>query len=276
MKCNMEFKYLLFEIKNNIGVITFNREYKLNAINGKMFDEIYDALEEITNNKEIRAAIITGKGRAFSTGGDFNQASQGMAGDVDTVEDGGKMQSGELEIDVSQKRTVLKLQRTPKPIIAAINGLALGGGLNIALNCDLIYASDEAEIGTFFMKRAIIPEMSSTYILPRIVGIHKAKELIFFGDRFSAQEALKMGLVNGVFPANGFMDRVMEVAEKLAKGPTYSIGLAKIVINKLLEDRTIQALKEEAEALFKAFDSEDFTEGLLASFEKRDPKFLGR
>ncbi|MFW9998589.1 MAG: enoyl-CoA hydratase/isomerase family protein [Candidatus Hodarchaeota archaeon] len=272
----MEFKYLLFEVKNNVGIITFNREYKLNAINGKMFDEIGEALDEITTNKDIRAAIITGKGRAFSTGGDFDQASQGMAGDVDSVEDGGKMQSGELEVDVSQKRTVLKLQKTPKPIIAAINGLALGGGLNIAINCDLIYAAENAELGTFFMKRAIIPEMSSTYILPRLVGIHKAKELIFFGDRFSAQEALKIGLINGVFPAQNFMDKVMEVAERLAKGPTYSIGLAKLAINKLLEDKTIQALDNEADALFKAFDSEDFTEGLLAFFEKRDPNFLGR
>ncbi|MFX1389254.1 MAG: enoyl-CoA hydratase/isomerase family protein [Promethearchaeota archaeon] len=272
----MEFKYLLFEVKNNVAIITFNREYKLNAINGKMFDEIQEALDEVANNKEIRAAIITGKGRAFSTGGDFNQASQGMAGDVDNVEDGGKMQSGELEIDVSQKRTVMKLQKTPKPIIAAINGLALGGGLNIALNCDLIYASDEAEIGTFFMKRAIIPEMSSTYILPRILGIHKAKELIFFGDRFSAQKALKMGLVNGIFSADKFMVSVLEIAERLAKGPTYSIGLAKLAINKLLEKSTIKALENEAEALFKAFDSEDFTEGLLAFFEKREPDFLGR
>jgi 2-(1,2-epoxy-1,2-dihydrophenyl)acetyl-CoA isomerase len=271
----MEFKYLLFEVRNNIAVITFNREYKLNAINGKMFDEIYDALDKIANNKEIRAAIITGKGRAFSTGGDFNQASQGMTGDIDSVENGGKMQSGELEIDVSQKRIVLKLQRTPKPIIAAINGLALGGGLNIALNCDLIYASDKAEFGTYFMKRAIIPEMSSTYILPRLVGIHKAKELIFFGDKFSAQEALNIGLINGVFSADSFMDDVMEVARRLAKGPTYSIGLAKIAINKLLEERTIKALENEAEALFKAFDSEDFTEGLLAFFEKREPDFLG-
>lgn len=272
----MEFKYLLFEVKNNVATITFNREYKLNAINGKMFDEIYEILDEVATNKDIRSVIITGKGRAFSTGGDFNQASEGMAGDVDSVEDGGKMQSGELEIDVSQKRLVLKLQQTPKPIIAAINGLALGGGLNIALNCDIIYAADNAELGTFFMKRAIIPEMSSTYILPRIVGIHKAKELIFFGDKFSAQEALDMGLINGVFPADEFMDKVREIAEKLAKGPTYSIGLAKLVINKVLEEKTIQALENEADALFKAFDSEDFTEGLLAFFEKREPDFFGR
>lgn len=272
----MDFKYVIFEVRNNIALIKFNREHKLNAINGKMFDEIYDALDEISKNKDIRVAIITGKGRAFSTGGDFNQASQGMAGDVDKVEDGGEMQSGNLEIDVSQKRIVLKMQKTPKPIIAAINGLALGGGLNIALNCDLIYAADNAELGTFFIKRAIIPEMSSTYILPRIVGIHKAKELIFFGDRFSAQEAFNMGLINGVFPSSQFMDKVFQIAEKLAKGPTYSIGLAKLTINKLLENKIIEALESEAEALFKAFDSEDFTEGLLAFFEKRDPQFLGR
>ena len=272
----MEFKYLLFEIKNAVAIITFNREYKLNAINGKMFDEIYEALDEVANNSEIRAAIITGKGRAFSTGGDFNQASEGMAGDVDEVKDGGKMQSGEMEIDVSQKRTVLKLHKTPKPIIAAINGLALGGGLNIALNCDLIYAASSAELGTFFMKRALIPEMSSTYLLPRIVGIHKAKELIFFGERFSAQDALEMGLINGVFPDDVFIDKVREVAEKLATGPTFSIGLAKLAITKVLEVKMIEACNNESEALFKAFDSVDFTEGLLAFFEKREPKFIGR
>ncbi len=272
----MEFKYLMFEIENKVATITFNRENKLNAINGLMFDEILEALDEVTNNNDIRAAIITGKGRAFSAGGDFNQASQGMAGDVSEVEDGGKMQSGEMEINVSQKRTVLKLQKTPKPLVAAINGLALGGGLNIALNCDLIYAAESAELGTFFMKRALIPEMSSTYILPRIVGIHKAKELIFFGDRFSAKDALEMGLINGMFPDDVFMDKVKEVAERLARGPTFSIGLAKLAINKLLEAKTIEACNNESDALFKCFDSTDFTEGLLAFFEKRDPKFFGR
>ncbi|MBD3214575.1 MAG: 2-(1,2-epoxy-1,2-dihydrophenyl)acetyl-CoA isomerase [Candidatus Lokiarchaeota archaeon] len=272
----MEYKYIIFELENNIAIITFNREDKLNAINGRMFDEIYDAMERIEVEKDIRAAIMTGKGRAFSTGGDFNQASQGMAGDIDSVEDGGKMQTGETEIDLSQKRIVLKMQKTPKPLIAAINGLALGGGLNIALNCDLVYASENAELGTYFMKRALIPEMSSTYILPRIVGIHKAKELIFFGDRFSAHEALEMGLLNDVFPETIFMEKVKDIAHRLAKGPTYSIGLAKLTINKILEENIIRALELEAENLLKTFDSEDFTEGLLAFFEKREPDFLGR
>jgi 2-(1,2-epoxy-1,2-dihydrophenyl)acetyl-CoA isomerase len=126
------------------------------------------------------------------------------------------------------------------------------------------------------MKRALIPEMSSTYILPRIVGIHKAKELIFFGDRFSAHDALNMGLVNNVFPDAIFMEKVKDIAHKLAKGPTYSIGLAKLTINKILEENIIRALDLEAENLLKTFDSEDFTEGLLAFFEKREPEFLGR
>jgi 2-(1,2-epoxy-1,2-dihydrophenyl)acetyl-CoA isomerase len=126
------------------------------------------------------------------------------------------------------------------------------------------------------MKRALIPEMSSTYILPRVLGIHKAKELIFFGDRFSAQEAFEMGLINGVFNDDQFELEVMKIAEQLAKGPTYSIGLAKLAINKVLEERIIEALDTEAEALFKCFDSFDFTEGLMAFFEKRDPNFAGR
>ncbi|TXT67395.1 MAG: hypothetical protein BAJALOKI1v1_100008 [Promethearchaeota archaeon] len=272
----MDFKYLLWKIEKNIATITFNRQDKLNAINGLMFDEIYEALEEIAQNEEIRAAIITGKGRAFSTGGDFNQASQGMAGDVEDVEDGGKMQSGEAEIDVAQKRIVLAMQKTPKPLIAAINGLALGGGLNIAINCDLMYAKESAELGTFFIKRALIPEMSSTFQLPRIVGIHKAKELIFLGDRFSANEAYRIGLLNGVFSDDIFMDEVYKIAERLAKGPTYSIGLAKLAINKILEPQIIEACRNESDALFKCFDSFDFTEGLMAFFEKREPKFLGR
>ncbi|MBD3193556.1 MAG: hypothetical protein GF317_00770 [Candidatus Lokiarchaeota archaeon] len=272
----MEYKFLIYELEKNVALITFNREHKLNAINGRMFDEIYDLLEEIEKNKQIRAAIFTGKGRAFSTGGDFNQASQGMAGDVAEVEDGGRMQSGEAEIDLSQKRIVLKMQATPKPLIAAINGLALGGGLNFALNCDLIYASESAELGTFFMKRALIPEMSSTYVLPRLVGIHKAKELIFFGDRFSSKKALEIGLINDVFPDKIFMQKVREIAQRLAKGPTYSIGLAKLTINALLRNKILNALELEATNLLKTFDSEDFTEGLLAFFEKREPDFLGR
>ncbi len=258
----MSYKTILLEKDDKVAILTLNRPERLNAISGTMFEEIKDALDKMKDDDEVRAIIITGAGKAFSSGGDFKI-------DYSEAEEG-------KEIDVSQKGLVLKLVQLNKPIIAAVNGLALGAGMNIALNCDLIYASDKAEFGTFFIKRAIIPEMSSTYLLPRIVGIHKAKELIFLGDKFSAQEAKEIGLINDVFPHDVFMEKVKEIAHRLANGPTFAIGLAKKAINSLLMDKIKQALENEAESLFKAFDSEDFIESLLSFMEKREPKYKGK
>ncbi|MHA1268702.1 MAG: enoyl-CoA hydratase/isomerase family protein [Candidatus Helarchaeota archaeon] len=258
----MTYETILFEKKEKVCTLTLNRPKRKNAINGTMFDEIKDALNKIENDNEIRAAIITGAGNAFSSGGDFKI-------DYSEAEEG-------KEIDVSQKGLVLKLININKPIIAAVNGLALGAGMNIALNCDLIYASDKAEFGTFFIKRAIIPEMSSTYLLPRIVGIHIAKELIFLGDKFSAQKAKEIGLINDIFPHDIFMSKVNEIATRLANGPTFAIGLAKKAINNLLLDKIKQALETEADYLFKTFDSEDFIESLLSFMEKRKPNYKGK
>ena len=258
----MEFETLLFKKEGSLCVLTLNRPERLNAISGKMFEEIKIALDQIKVDDEIRAAIITGAGKAFSSGGDF-KIDYSQAGQTE-------------DIDVSQKELVLKLINIDKPIVAAINGLALGAGLNIALNCDLVYASENAEMGTFFIKRAITPEMGSTYLLPRLVGIHKAKELIFFGDKISAKEAKAIGLINDVFPNDVFIDRVKELAQRLARGPTFAIGLAKRAIHTLLMDKITQALDIEAENLWKAFDSEDFSESLLSFMEKREPSYRGK
>jgi len=261
------FRALKVEKEDGLLIITMNRPDKLNAMNGYMFDEFQKAFDLIESDPTIRAAVLTGAGRAFSTGGDFKQAGEGMSqGQINE----------DAEIDVSQKKLVLKMTRLRKPVIAAINGLAIGAGLNIALSCDLIYSADTAEFGTFFMKRAIIPEMGSTYLLPRIVGIHKAKELIFFAEKFSAKDALDMGLINGIFPADQLMEKVKELGQKLAKGPTVSLGLAKQAVNSLLIEKLEQALTNESDGLFEAFDSEDFLEGLLAFLEKREAKFMGK
>lgn len=255
----MSYETITFEKEDNVCILSLNRPERLNAMNNKMFEEIKDALDRVKDDAEIRACIITGAGRAFSSGGDFS-FDQSQAG---------------KEIDLSQKELVLKLIKLNKPIIAAVNGLALGAGMNLALNCDLVYASDKAEFGTFFIKRAITPEMSSTFLLPYIVGIHKAKELIFFGDRFSAHEAKNIGLINDVFPDDTFMSKVKELAKRLAKGPTLAIGLAKEAIHNLLMDQIVKALDNEAESLLKTFKSEDFAESLLSFMEKREPKFKG-
>jgi 2-(1,2-epoxy-1,2-dihydrophenyl)acetyl-CoA isomerase len=258
----MQFETLLFGKEGNVCILTLNRPERLNAISGTMFEEIKSALDHLKGDDEIRAVIITGAGKAFSSGGDF-KIDYSQAGQTE-------------DIDVSQKELVLKLIGIDKPIIAAINGLALGAGLNIALNCDLVYASETAELGTFFIKRAITPEMASTYMLPRLVGIHKAKELIFFGDKISAKEAKAIGLINDVFPESIFMERVKGLAQRLAHGPTFAIGLAKRAIHTLLMDKIIQALDNEAANLWKAFDSEDFTESLLSFMEKREPNYKGK
>ncbi len=258
----MQFETLLFEKEGSVCILTLNRPERLNAISGTMFEEIKSALDQIKADDEIRVVVITGAGRAFSSGGDF-KIDYSQAGQTE-------------DIDVSQKELVLKLITIDKPIIAAINGLALGAGLNIALNCDLVYASETAEMGTFFIKRAITPEMASTYLLPRNVGIHKAKELIFFGDKISAQEAKAIGLINDVFPDDVFMEKVKELAQRLAHGPTFAIGLAKRAIHALLMDKITQALDNEAANLWKAFDSEDFTESLLSFMEKRETNYKGK
>jgi 2-(1,2-epoxy-1,2-dihydrophenyl)acetyl-CoA isomerase len=258
----MGFETLKFEKEGNVCVLTLNRPERLNAISGTMFEEIKTALDQIQNDSEIRSALVTGAGKAFSSGGDF-KIDYSQAGQTE-------------DIDVSQKQLVLKLLNVDKPIIAAINGLALGAGLNIALSCDLVYASESAEMGTYFIKRAITPEMGSTYMLPRLVGIHKAKELIFFGDKITAQEAKSIGLINDVFPDNVFMKKVKELAQRLAHGPTFAIGLAKKSIHRLLLDKITEALDGEASNLWKAFDSEDFSESLLSFMEKREPNYRGK
>lgn len=154
---------IIFEKEDNVCIITLNRPERLNAMNGKMFEEIKDALDRINADDEIRAVIITGAGKAFSSGGDFAFDSS---------------QAGK-KIDLSQKELVLKLINVNKPFIAAVNGMALGAGMNLALNCDLIYASDKAEFSTFFIRRAITPEMASTYLLPRIVGMQRQRNSYF-------------------------------------------------------------------------------------------------
>ncbi|GAB4307700.1 MAG: enoyl-CoA hydratase-related protein [Promethearchaeota archaeon] len=257
----MEFETILFEKDGGVATITLNRPRRKNAMNGRMFEELPVAFKAVEVDPEVRVAVVTGAGDSFSSGGDFSM-------------DYGEAKEGQ-EPDVSQKALVLQLASIPKPIIAAVNGLALGAGLSLALNCDLVYASEDAELGMFFVKRAITPEMSTTYLLPRLVGVHRAKELIFFGDRIGAREAAAIGLINAAFPAETFMAEVLARARRLAAGPMLAIGLAKTLIHDLLRDKVAQALDAEADALFRCFETQDFLESVLAFMDKREPKFTG-
>jgi enoyl-CoA hydratase/carnithine racemase len=261
---NLDYKTIIYE-KDEKGIvtITFNQPERLNPQSPFVYWEIRKALKEMSRDDEVKVAIFTGKGRAFSSGADFKM-------DMDLPED------AEIDLeDISQKGLILELFDFEKPTIAAVNGVAMGGGWNLAQACDLVYASEKATMGYVFVKRAVVPEMGSTYILPRLVGIHKAKELMLSGDTFDAKKALELGLVNKVLPAEELMPEVRKVAEKMAKGPTLALKLTKKIINGQLRDHISHALDLENEGWHKTMGSTDFAEAVMAFLEKREPRFTG-
>ena len=260
----MDYKTIIYEKdKNGIVTVTFNRPERLNAINPLMSWEIRESLKEMSEDKKVKVAIFTGKGRAFSSGMDLKM-------DITLPEE------ADVDLgDIAQKGLILELFDFEKPTIAAVNGVAMGFGWNFAQACDLVHASEEATMGYFFVKRALVPEAGSTYLLPRSVGIHRAKELMFFGDRFDARKAFELGLVNKVLLAEELMPEAKRTAEKLAKGPSLSLKLIKKMINSHLRDHISHALDLENDGLYETMSSMDFFEAIVAFSEKRKPIFRG-
>ena len=164
----------------------------------------------------------------------------------------------------------------PKPIIAAVNGVAVGFGMNILLNCDIIIASEKASFGEFFIRMSLIPDMNGCLLLPMLVGIHKAKELIFTGERIDAQEALRIGLVNRVVPAEQLMPTAMELAQKLAEGPPLALAMSKKLIHEGFRKIFDEMILKEVQYQAKLYASEDHREAAFAFLEKRKPVFKGK
>lgn len=258
----MDYKTIIYEKnENGVALITLNRPEKLNALDLLMSWEIREVLKEIGNNKKVKSVIFTGKGRAFSSGMDLN-----LEMDLPT--------EATINLDdISMKSLTLDLFDLDKPTIAAVNGIAVGAGWNFAQICDLVYVSENATMGYSFVKRAIVPEFGSTYLLPRSVGIHKAKELMFFGDMFDAKKALELGLVNKVLPAEELMPEVMRKAEQLARAPSLSLKLMKKIMNSQIRENISHALDLENEGLYETMSSADFFESIIAFNEKRKTRF---
>jgi len=260
----MSYKTIIYgKYEKGIATITFNRPEKLNPIDFLTSWELREALKEMSNDKDVKIAIFTGKGRAFSSGMDLKP-------EMDLPEE------ADVDLDdIAMKGLILDLFDFKKPTIAAVNGVAVGFGWNFAQACDLVYASEKATMGYFFVKRAMVPEAGSTYLLPRSVGVHKAKELMFFGDAFDAKKAFELGLVNKVLPAEELMTEAKKAAEKLAKAPPLSLKLMKKMINNQLRDHISHALDLENEGLHETMSSADFFEAIMAFNEKREPVFRG-
>ena len=260
----MAYETITYEVREQVGLITLNRPDVMNAINEKMLEELRGALEEAEQDGSVRALVLTGAGRAFCAGQDVGIMAEGSA-------------EGLVALLRDKYRPVfVLLHGMEKPVIGAINGVAVGSGCNLALACDLRIASERASLGEVFAHIGAGPDTGCSYFMPRLMGTAKAAELIFTGRVAGAQEAERLGLVNRVVPPDKLMDETMELALRLAKGPTRAIGLAKRALYRGLEMDLEQVLDMETELQGQLAGTEDFQEGVKAFLEKRRPTFKGR
>ena len=260
----MDYETILCNIDQGVLTITLNRPDVLNAFNRKMTDELQDAFKKVERDPAVRCIVLTGAGRAFSSGEDLK--SRAAEGDSDF---GSTLRQ-------RYNPLVSKMRNIEKPVLGSINGVAAGAGCSIALACDLRIASEKARFMEVFVRVGLVPDSGSSFLLPRLVGLGRALEMAFLGDEMGADEALRAGLVNRVVPAEELESATRELALRLAKSPTKAIGLAKRAINRALTMDLDQALDYEVYGQETAGASDDHREGIAAFLEKRAPNFTGR
>ncbi len=262
----MDYQDIIYTREEGIATITLNRPDRMNAFSPEMTRSIYQAVKDADQDEQVRVLVITGAGRAFCTGGDVRAMEQ-------TIDQPAAEKDKPEPIDV---RLPLCLQRFEKPIISAINGVTVAGGLDLACACDIRIASDRASFAMVYVRRGMIPVDGGTFLLPRLIGIDRACQLIWTGDRIDAREAERIGLVTMVVPHEELPSATRELAAKLAKGPPLVIQKAKRAIYEGLEMDMASAMGYVASAVKELNKTEDFEEGLRAFVEKREPVFKGR
>jgi 2-(1,2-epoxy-1,2-dihydrophenyl)acetyl-CoA isomerase len=256
--------HVLVEREGPVGRLVLNRPEKLNAFIGSMRDAIADGLEALANDEEVRVVIVTGRGRAFCAGADVGYMAALLEAE-DYEEANALVEAG--------RRVVEAVTGMPKPVIAALNGPAAGGGANLALCCDLRLASDRASIGQTFNRIGLHPDWGGTWTVPRLVGAARAAELFLFAEMIPAEEARAMGLVNRVVPHDDLERVTAEWADRLAAKPALPMALAKQALRRTWTSTLGEMLAYEAEAQDRCFRSRDASEGIGAFTEKRSPRF---
>lgn len=256
-----------FDVDGAVATITITRPERMNALDTHTLRALDAAVGRVQVDPGIRAAILTGSGRAFSAGADVKEWA------AETEPSPGEQSDDWVSIS---HRLVSKLYRVPKPVVAAVNGVAVGAGLDLALACDFRFASEQARFGSVYIRIGFSPDAGASFLLPRIVGIEKAKELIYTGRIIDAAEADRIGLVGRVLPPDDLMAEASAFARQLASGPTVAIGLAKENIQDLSLSTIESALKSEQRAGRLCALTSDHKEGLAAVNEKREPHFEGR
>ena len=254
---------VLREANEGVLTLTLNRPDALNSFNVEMKEVLLAGLKDAAKDKSVRVVVLTGAGRAFSAGQDLKERSAPGVSDLGT------------ELRVRYNPIVLAMRRLEKPVIGAINGVAAGAGLSVALACDMRIAADSASFIEVFARVGLVPDTGSSWFLPRLVGYAKAAEMSFTTDPVDAQTAQRIGLVNRVVPADDLIQETDALAAKLAQASPLALGLAKRALNRALESGLEDQLEYEAQLQSVAGRSKDHQEGVAAFVEKRPAKFTG-
>jgi enoyl-CoA hydratase len=259
----MEYQNILLEIQDGVGVLTFNRPKALNALSPETVEELNDVVERARTDESIRVLVLTGAGeKAFVAGADISQFP--------------KMNPLQARAFAERGQEVFfKMEQLPKPVIACVNGFALGGGCELAMSCDFIYAADKAKFGQPEINLGIIPGFGGTQRLARLIGRAKTKELCMTGEMIDAQQAKELGLAAKVFPAGQLMEETMKVAKSLAAKSQTALRSIKLVTDRGMDVDLKTGCALEAEAFGVSFSSQDAREGAAAFLEKRKPVFKG-
>lgn len=264
MLIKTDYEHILVDVQDSVMSITLNRPEALNAFSPDMMDGLMEAIQEAKVNSDIRVVVLSGAGRSFSAGGDV-KGMGGQKSPIDAYDHIGRL-----------NELILAMRELEKPIIGAVHGFAAGAGFNLALACDMIIAAEESKFVLSFAKVGLVSDGGGSFFLTRLVGPHKAKELLFHAEPITAKQAYELGILNQVHPQETLKEEVMKVAEKLSKGPGKAYGFMKRLVNQAMVSDLDEILEQERITQATMITTEDHKEGVRAFVEKREPLFKGR
>lgn len=256
---------ILLQKENGIAKIILNRPKSFNSFNREMALKFQSALDDCQKDVSVRSVVITGEGKAFCAGQDLVE-----------VTDQAQNPGFQKILDEHYNPIIKRIRTTYKPIIAAVNGVAAGAGANIALACDIVIASENASFIQAFSSIGLIPDSAGTFFLPRLIGLQKASALAMLGEKVSANDAEKMGMIYKVFSVENFQAEVDKMAQKMANMPTKGLALTKKAFNQSLANDLDEQLELESKLQIEASETEDYHEGVAAFLEKRKANFKGK